>query len=380
MKLHEYQSKLIFSRHSIPIPQGRLASTPGEAKQIADEIGLPVVLKAQVLTGGRGKAGGIRLVKTQEQVLTEASRILNSTIKDIPVRKLLVDKAAEIRQEIYLGIVNDRAKGQPVILACGDGGVDIEVIAQMSPERIITSSIDPLIGLRDYQVRELAVEIDLQREYWRDFHQIAMGLWQVFYSYDATLAEINPLVITKEGQLLAVDGKLSIDDNALFRQRDFLELRDLSVESPEEAEARKFDLSYVKLSGNIGCLVNGAGLAMATMDSIKLCGGEPANFLDIGGGANSEKVKAALQIILSDQNIRSILINIFGGITRCDEVAEGILAALHETKINIPLIVRLVGTNSDQGKKILQKQDQITANSLYEAAQLVVASAQGKIS
>lgn len=379
MKLHEYQSKLIFSRHGIPIPQGRLASTPGEAKQIADEIGLPVVLKAQVLTGGRGKAGGIRLVKTQEQVQKEASRILNSTIKDIPVRKLLVDKAAEIRQEIYLGIVNDRAKGQPAILACSDGGVDIEVTAQMSPERIITSSIDPLIGLRDYQVRELAVEIDLQREYWRDFHQIAMGLWRVFYSCDATLAEINPLVITKEGRLLAVDGKLSIDDNALIRQRDFLELRDLSVESPEEAEARKFDLSYVKLSGNIGCLVNGAGLAMATMDSIKLCGGEPANFLDIGGGANSEKVKAALQIILSDQNIRSILINIFGGITRCDEVAEGILAALHETKINIPLIVRLVGTNSDQGKKILQKQSQITANSLYEAAQLAVTSAQGKL-
>jgi len=379
MKLHEYQSKLIFSMQGIPIPQGRLASTPGEARQIADEIGLPVVLKAQVLSGGRGKAGGIRLVKTQEEVQTEASRILNSTIKDIPVRKLLVDKAAEIRQEIYLGIINDRAQGQPVILACGDGGVEIEIIAQNSPERIIKSSIDPLIGLRDYQVRDLAVEIDIQREYWREFHQIAMGLWRVFYSCDATLAEINPLVITKAGQLLAVDGKLSIDDNALIRQRDFLELRDLSAESPEEAEARKFDLSYVKLSGNIGCLVNGAGLAMATMDSIQRCGGEPANFLDIGGGANSEKVKAALKIILSDPNVSSILINIFGGITRCDEVAEGILSALRETKIRVPLIVRLVGTNSDLGKKILQDQDQITASTLYEAAQLAVASAQGKL-
>lgn len=379
MKLHEYQSKLIFSRQGIPIPQGRLASTPGEARQIADEIGLPVVLKAQVLSGGRGKAGGIRLVKTQEEVQAEAARILNSTIKDIPVRKLLVDKAAEIKQEIYLGIVNDRAQGQPVILACGDGGVDIEVIAQNSPERIIRSSIDPLIGLRDYQVRDLAVEIDLQREYWREFHQIAMGLWRVFYSCDATLAEINPLVITKTGQLLAVDGKLSIDDNALVRQRDFLELRDLSAESPEEAEARKFDLSYVKLTGNIGCLVNGAGLAMATMDSIQRCGGEPANFLDIGGGANSEKVKAALKIILSDPNVSSILINIFGGITRCDEVAEGILSALQETQIRVPLIVRLVGTNSDLGKKLLQDQDQITASTLFEAAQLAVASSQGKL-
>ena len=379
MKLHEYQSKLIFSRQGIPIPQGRLASTPSEAKQIADEIGLPVVLKAQVLSSGRGRAGGVRLVKTQEEVQTEAARILNSAIKEIPVRKLLVDKAVEIRQEIYLGIVNDRAIGQPVMLSCGDGGVDIEDIAQRAPERIIRTIIDPLIGLRDYQVRDLAAEIDLQREYWREFHQIAMGLWRVFYSCDATLAEINPLVITKDGQLLAVDGKLSIDDNALIRQRDFLELRDLSAESPEEAEARKFDLSYVKLSGNIGCLVNGAGLAMATMDSIKRCGGEPANFLDIGGGANSEKVKAAIQIILSDQNIRSILINIFGGITRCDQVAEGILAALHETKIRVPLIVRLVGTNSDLGKKILQDQDQITANTLYEAAQLAVASAQGNL-
>ena len=379
MKLHEYQSKLIFSRQGIPIPQGRLASTPSEAKQIADEIGLPVVLKAQVLSGGRGRAGGVRLVKTQEEVQTEAARILNSAIKEIPVRKLLVDKAVEIRQEIYLGIVNDRAIGQPVMLSCGDGGVDIEDIAQRAPERIIRTIIDPLIGLRDYQVRDLAAEIDLQREYWREFHQIAMGLWRVFYSCDATLAEINPLVITKDGQLLAVDGKLSIDDNALIRQRDFLELRDLSAESPEEAEARKFDLSYVKLSGNIGCLVNGAGLAMATMDSITRCGGEPANFLDIGGGANSEKVKAALQIIISDPNIRSILINIFGGITRCDQVAEGILAALHETKIRVPLIVRLVGTNSDLGKKILQDQDQITANTLYEAAQLAVASAQGNL-
>jgi len=378
MRLHEYQAKLIFSKHGIPIPQGRLASTPGEAKQIAEEIGLPVVLKAQVLSGGRGKAGGVRLVKTMQEVQVEASRILSSQIKDFPVRKLLVDKGVEIRQEIYLGIVSDRSKGQPVIIACGDGGIDIEIIASRTPERIIKTWIDPLIGLRSYQARELANEIDLQKEYWKEFQQIAMSLWQIFQTYDATMAEINPLVINNEGKFLALDAKLSIDDNALMRQRDFLELRDLSAESPEEAEARKFDLSYVKLNGNIGCLVNGAGLAMATMDTIKKCGGEPANFLDIGGGANSEKVSAALMIILSDPKVRSVLINIFGGITRCDEVARGILIALQEVYMRVPLIVRLVGTNAEEGIEILKGQDQITATTLLEAAQLAVTKASGE--
>ncbi len=378
MRLHEYQAKLIFSKHGIPIPQGRLASTPGEAKQIAEEIGLPVVLKAQVLSGGRGKAGGVRLVKTMQEVQVEASRILSSQIKDFPVRKLLVDKGVEIRQEIYLGIVSDRSKGQPVIIACGDGGIDIEIIASRTPERIIKTWIDPLIGLRSYQARELANEIDLQKEYWKEFQQIAMSLWQIFQTYDATMAEINPLVINNEGKFLALDAKLSIDDNALMRQREFLELRDLSAESPEEAEARKFDLSYVKLNGNIGCLVNGAGLAMATMDTIKKCGGEPANFLDIGGGANSEKVSAALMIILSDPKVRSVLINIFGGITRCDEVARGILIALQEVDMRVPLIVRLVGTNAEEGIEILKGQDQITATTLLEAAQLAVTKASGE--
>lgn len=378
MRLHEYQAKLIFSKHGIPIPQGRLASTPGEAKQIAEEIGLPVVLKAQVLSGGRGKAGGVRLVKTMQEVQVEASRILSSQIKDFPVRKLLVDKGVEIRQEIYLGIVSDRSKGQPVIIACGDGGIDIEIIASRTPERIIKTWIDPLIGLRSYQARELANEIDLQKEYWKEFQQIAMSLWQIFQTYDATMVEINPLVINNEGKFLALDAKLSIDDNALMRQREFLELRDLSAESPEEAEARKFDLSYVKLNGNIGCLVNGAGLAMATMDTIKKCGGEPANFLDIGGGANSEKVSAALMIILSDPKVRSVLINIFGGITRCDEVARGILIALQEVDMRVPLIVRLVGTNAEEGIEILKGQDQITATTLLEAAQLAVTKASGE--
>lgn len=377
MRLHEYQSKLLFSNHNIPVPKGRLASTPGEAKQVAIEIGLPVVLKAQVLSGGRGKAGGIRLVKTLAEVEVEASRILSSRFKNYSVSKLLVEQAAEIRQEIYLGITIDRSLGQPVVIVCADGGVDIEIIATNSPERIIKKTINPLIGLREYQVREILAEIDMPKEYWRAFNQIAISLWNIFNQYDATLVEINPLVITKDGFFVSVDAKLTIDDNALIRHREFLEMRDLSVESQEESEARKFCLSYIRLNGNIGCLVNGAGLAMATMDSIQKCGGEPANFLDIGGGANAEKVAAALKIIISDPQVKSILINIFGGITRCDEVAKGLLNAITDTQINIPLIIRLVGTNAEIGKQLLLEQKQITANSLLEAAQLAVENAKG---
>ena len=375
MRLHEYQSKLIFSNHNIPIPQGRLASTPSEARHVALDIGLPVVLKAQVLSGGRGKAGGIRLVKTLAEVEFEAAQILSSQIKEYSVSKLLVEKAVEIRQEIYLGITVDRSLGKPVVLVCADGGIDIEIIAANSPERIIKKAINPLIGLRDYQVREILAEIDMPKEYWRQFNQIAISLWEIFNELDATLAEINPLVITKDNQFISLDAKLSIDDNALLRHREFLEMRDLSAESQEEAEARKFGLSYIRLTGNIGCLVNGAGLAMATMDSIQKCGGEPANFLDIGGGANAEKVAAALKIIISDLQVKSILINIFGGITRCDEVAKGLLAAIAEIKTTIPLIIRLVGTNAEIGKQLLLEQELITASTLFEAAQLAVKNA-----
>ncbi|MCJ7694183.1 MAG: ADP-forming succinate--CoA ligase subunit beta [Anaerolineaceae bacterium] len=379
MKLHEYQSKLIFSREGIPIPQGKLASTPGEAKQISDEIGCPVVLKAQVLTGGRGKSGGIRLAKSPQEVENESAKIFGSKIKGFPVRKLLIDKAVGIRQEIYLGITNDRKAGKPVVIACGDGGIDIEEIALTKPERIIKSYIDSLIGLRDYQIRELATEINLSQEYSREFQQITMALWRVFTQIDATLAEINPLVITTEGNLLALDGKIIIDDNALYRQNQFLEFRDLSAESSEEAEARKFDLSYIRLTGNIGCLVNGAGLAMATMDNINICGGEPANFLDIGGGANADKVSAALNIILSSSKVKSVLINIFGGITRCDEVAKGILRALNENDVKAPLVIRLVGTNSEEAKQLLLNAKQITADTLFEAAQMAVNVTQGNL-
>jgi len=377
MKLHEYQSKQIFSRNGIPIPQGRLASTPIEAKQVAEELGLPVVLKAQVLVGGRGKAGGIRLVKTPDEAEEEASKILGNKIKGLPIQNLLVEKAVNIRQEIYFGITNDRLAGKPVMIASGEGGVDIEEIACTMPDKIIKVHINPLLGLRDFQVRGIAAEINLQRENWRKFLQIGMGLWQAFCDIDATLAEINPLVVTNEGHLFAVDGKITIDDNALFRQRDLIDMRDLSAESPEEIEARKFDLSYIRLTGNIGCLVNGAGLAMATMDNIKICGGEPANFLDIGGGASSEKVSAALKIIMSDPNIKTVLINIFGGITRCDEVARGILTALEDHNLNVPMVIRLVGTNAEEGKKLLSDQNQITADTLFEATQLAVQTAKG---
>ncbi|MBN1145734.1 MAG: ADP-forming succinate--CoA ligase subunit beta [Anaerolineales bacterium] len=377
MKLHEYQSKNIFSKYGIPIPKGRVAATADEAKQIAKDLGGRVVIKSQVLVGGRGKAGGIRLAKSAEEACELASQILAMEIKGLPVRKVLVDEAANIEVEIYLGITNDRAARKPVMMASAAGGVEIEEVARLTPEKIIKAHIDPLLGLRDYQARDIAAGIDLPREHWRLFGQIARGLWQAYQECDATLAEINPLVITAENQLLAVDGKMLIDDNALFRQQNLAEMRDLDVEAPSEIEARRHGLSFIKLDGNIGCMVNGAGLAMTTMDIIKLFGGEPANFLDIGGGASSEKVAAALRIILDDPNVKAILFNIFGGITRCDEVARGILSALEEVKSDVPMVARLVGTNAEQGRQILADASMITAETLADAARKAVAVAKG---
>src|SRR5512139_3942475 len=332
MKLHEYQSKQIFAKYGIPIPRGRVAATADEAKHIAKELGSRVVIKSQVLVGGRGKAGGIRLAKSPDEAAELAGQILAMEIKGLPVRKVLVDEAANIESEIYLGITNDRAARKPVMMASSAGGVEIEEVARQTPEKIIKVHIDPLLGLRDYQARDIAAGIDLPREHWRQFGQIARGLWQAYIDCDATLAEINPLVITGDNKLLAVDGKMLIDDNALYRQQALSEMRDLDVEAPSEVEARRYGLSFIKLDGNIGCMVNGAGLAMTTMDIIKLFGGSPANFLDIGGGASSDKVSAALRIILSDSNVKAVLLNVFGGITRCDEVARGILDALHDIK------------------------------------------------
>lgn len=375
MKLHEYQSKHIFSKYGIPIPKGRVASTSGEARAIAEELSGRVVVKSQVLVGGRGKAGGIRLAKDPREAEELATQILAMEIKGLPVRKVLVDEASDIKNEIYLGITNDRSARKPVIMASSAGGVEIEEVARVSPEKIIKVHIDPLLGLRDYQARDIAAGIDLPREHWRLFSQITKGLWQAYIDNDATLAEINPLVITHDNHLVALDGKMVLDDNALFRHPELAEIRDLDIEAPAEIDARKYGLTFIKLDGNIGCMVNGAGLAMTTMDIIKLFGGKPANFLDIGGGAGADKVAAAMRIILSDPNVKTVLFNVFGGITRCDEVARGILAAIDEVKPKVPMVVRLVGTNAEEGLKLLENAHMITAETLADAAQKAVAAA-----
>lgn len=377
MKLHEYQSKQIFSNYGIPIPSGRVATNAADAKRIAEELGRPVVVKSQVLVGGRGKAGGIRLAKSPHEAEDLATQILGMEIKGLPVHKILVDEAASIESEIYLGITNDRSARKPVMMASSAGGVEIEQVAKDTPEKIVKVHIDPLLGLRDFQARDMAAGIDLPREHWRVFGQIGRGLWKAYLSSDATLAEINPLVITAQNQLLAVDGKMVLDDNAMFRHPNLAEMRDLDIEPESETEARKYSLSFIKLDGYIGCMVNGAGLAMATMDIIKLNGGEPANFLDIGGGASSEKVAAALRIILSDTNVKAVLFNIFGGITRGDEVARGILAALNEVNTDVPMVIRLVGTNAEEGRQILSEANMITAETLVDAAKRAIKAAEG---
>jgi succinyl-CoA synthetase beta subunit len=377
MKLHEYQSKTIFAKYGIPIPKGRVAATAEEAKHIAEELGGRVVIKAQVLVGGRGKAGGVKVAKNSHEAAEFAGQILAMHIKGLPVRKVLVDEAAAIEHEIYFSITNDRAERKPVMIASAAGGVDIEEVAATTPEKIVKVHIDPLLGLRDYQARDIAASIDLPRELWRDFSKIAAGLWQAYLETDATLAEINPLVITRDNRLVALDGKMMLDDNALFRHPKLAEIRDLDEEDPSETEARRHGLSFIKLDGNIGCMVNGAGLAMTSMDIVKLFGGEPANFLDIGGGAGADKVAAAMRIILSDPNVKAVLFNIFGGITRGDEVARGILTAMDEVKPNVPMVIRLVGTNAEEGRKLLENANMITAETLADAARKAVAAAEG---
>jgi succinyl-CoA synthetase beta subunit len=376
VKLHEYQSKFRFAEYGIPIPQGKLAMSPDEAFQIAKEIGGLVVIKAQVLVGGRGKAGGIKLAKSPEEARQRAGEILGMDVKGLTVKKVLVDPAAEIEQEIYLGVTTDRSARKPVIIASAEGGIDIEQVAAATPEKIIRQHVDPFLGVREYQARNLALEIGLARAHWKAFTKIAQGLFRCYMDSDASLAEINPLIVTGNDELLAIDGKMVIDDNALFRRPELAEMRDLDEEAPAEIQARQAGLSYVKLDGEIGCMVNGAGLAMATMDMTKLFGGSPANFLDIGGGAQADKVAAALRIILADPNVKSVLFNIFGGITRCDEVARGILAALEEIETDVPMVVRLVGTNEEEGRALLADADMQTAATLAEAAETAVEAAQ----
>ena len=377
MNLHEYQSKRIFAEHGIPIPQGDVATTPAEARAVAARLGGPVVVKSQVLVGGRGKAGGIKLAQTPDEAETRAQAILGMNIKGLTVKKVLVDQAADIRSEIYLGAVLDRGRRRVVLMASSEGGVDIEQVAAATPEKIVTVAVHPFLGLREYQARILAEGIGLPKEHTRTFVAIAQNLYKTYMAVDATLAEINPLVITGDNKLLAVDGKISLDDSALFRHPTLADLRDPDAEDPTEVEARRYDLNYINLDGEIGCMVNGAGLAMATMDIVKLYGGSPANFLDVGGGAQSDKVAAALRIILSDSRVKAVLINIFGGITRCNEVARGVLAAIETLDVKVPFVVRLVGTNEEEGRRILAEANLITADSLADAAQKAVAAAKG---
>ena len=378
MDLHEYQSKSRFAEYGIPIPKGKVAYSPQEVYEIAKELGGPVVVKAQVLTGGRGKAGGVKLAQTPEEAQQCAEQIVGMDIRGHRVHKVLVDQASRIESELYLGVTNDRSARKPLVMASAEGGMEIEEVNRTAPEKIAREHVDPFLGLRDYQVRNLAYGIQLPRELWKQFGQIASSLYRCYVESDATLAEINPLVIEGGDHLLAVDGKMSIDDNALVRHPDLAHLRDTSAEPEAETQARAAGLSYIKLDGEIGCMVNGAGLAMTTMDMTKLFGGSPANFLDIGGGAKSETVSAALRIILADPNVKAVLFNIFGGITRCDEVALGILSALRDFKVEVPMVVRLVGTNDEEGRRLLDEAhipNMGTATTLAEAARKAVEAA-----
>jgi len=371
MRFFEYQAKNIFSRYSIPIPRGRIALNAVIADQIHDELKTDVVIKAQVLAGGRGKAGGVRLAKSSDQVEDLSTEILGLTIKGLPVRKILVEEAVKIRQEYFLAIILDKEQGYPVIMASKYGGVDIEDAAQAT-EKIISIPIDPLIGLQGYQVRTVALALELPKEFWEEFNRITINLWRLFTEIDADVVEINPLVISENNGLIALDAKITVDDNALFRHSELVEYYDLDVEDRIEYQAKKYGLAYVKLTGNIGCMVNGAGLSMATLDLIQEQGGKPANFLDIGGGANAEKVAAGLKILLMDRRLKAVLVNIFGGITRCDEVARGLLAVLKETNIELPVFVRLAGTRAVEGLALLQKSGFVVAETINEAIQKCV--------
>ena len=379
MNLHEYQGKELFARYGLPVLPGQVAGTPEEARDIAASIGGLVVIKAQVQVGGRGKAGGVKLAHTPEEAYEKARDILALTIKGHVVRKVLVAQAADIAKEYYLSIVMDREKKAPLIMLSAEGGVDIEEVARVAPEKIIKQHIG-LNGIRPYEARNLMLRV------FSDFSQasqaanILLKLYQVYMDGDCSLAEINPLAVTPEGKVIALDAKVVLDDNADFRHRDWANWRDPEEETPGQRLAREKGLSYVKLDGDIGCIVNGAGLAMATMDLIKHYGGEPANFLDIGGSSNPEKVTAALKIITTDSHCRAILFNIFGGITRCDDVANGIVTSLKESPLGVPLVIRLTGTNEEKARQILSDFGLGATTSMDEAVQMVIAKAQEVLS
>jgi succinyl-CoA synthetase beta subunit len=356
MKIHEYQAKEFFAGAGIPVPAGRVVTTPDDAQKAAKEIGKPVVVKAQVLVGGRGKAGGVKLAKDAAEAKEKAKEILGMDIKGETVQKVLVTEAVDIAKEIYVGIILDRSSQNPLIMASSEGGVEIEVVAKEKPEAIHRLTVDPLMGLMGFEAREIAVKLDPDFKVARQIATIIEKLYTVYIQTDASLAEINPLIVTPNGEVKAIDAKINIDDSALYRHADIEEMRDLSAEDAGEVKAREAGLSFVRLSGNVGCIVNGAGLAMATMDLVKTYGGEPANFLDIGGSSNPEKVVNAMGIILEDKNVKSILFNIFGGITRCDDVARGLKTAFEQAGgLKIPVVVRLTGTNEEEGKRILSE-------------------------
>ncbi len=375
MNLHEYQAAALFAAHGIPTNGGHVATSPDEASELARTANEPVVIKAQVHTGGRGKAGGVKLAKTPDEARSAAEAILGLDIRGHVVGKVLVAPAADIAREFYLGVTLDRARRQNVVMASAEGGVDIEEVAHSTPERIRRALVDPQLGLHAWQARQLGFELGIPADKVAGFAAIAQKLYQAYLSEDASLAEINPLVLTSSGDWLALDAKMTIDDNALFQHPDIEAMRDLSAENLTELEARQSGISFVKLDGNIGCIVNGAGLAMATMDAVKLHGGEPANFLDVGGGASADQVAKAFSLVTADPNVRAILINIFGGITRGDVVARGIAEALDRVAVSVPVVVRLSGTNAEEGQRIISEIGLTATESMDEAAERAVRAA-----
>ena len=377
MKLQEYRSKEILARHGVPLLAGETATTPEEAGAAAADIGAPVVVKAQVLVGGRGKAGGVKLAATPDEAADRAREIIGLDIKGTVVKTVLIAPAAEIAHEYYLGLILDRASKAITVIASAEGGVEIEETAKVNPGAILRLPLHPLIGLQEHEVRRVGFFLGIPAGLRKDFATIMRGLFSAFVASDADLAEINPLVLTDDGRLTALDAKIVLDDSALPRHPDLEAMRDLNEEESSEIAAREAGISFIKLDGSIGCMVNGAGLAMTTMDLVKLAGGEPANFLDIGGGAKADRVAAAFKIILDDPNVRAILINIFGGITRGDEVARGIVEARAQLTRDVPMVVRIVGTNAEEAKPILAEANLITADSLDDAAAKAVAAAGG---
>jgi succinyl-CoA synthetase beta subunit len=372
MKIHEYQAKEIFAKFGLPIPKGEVVIAPDEARNAAIHYNRPVMVKAQVHVGGRGKAGGIKYCKDPDEAFFNAQEILGMDIKGLIVKKVLVTEAVDIKSEAYVGVIIDRLSKKNVIMVSPAGGIDIEQVAKETPEKIMKMGVDPIYGLRAFEALQLARFIYQDIKVARQGADIIMKLYKAFLGVDASLVEINPLVMDGQGTLIALDAKINLDDNGLYRHPELEKMRDLDAEEPAEIEAKKADLSYVRLSGNIGCIVNGAGLAMATMDLVKYFGGQPANFLDIGGSSSPEKVMTAMRIILNDSNVAVILFNIFGGITRCDDVANGIVQAVEKLNPRVPIVVRLTGTNEDKAKEIMQKYQFPATNSMEEVVKMAI--------